>query len=94
MKYWINETHGNDKLVILDSDNLYKANPKEHKLRDFRYSLEQNEIPEGLFSIYKSQIKRIEMDESKKYICVYFGADSYEHIRVTDIGIKKEIFSK
>ncbi len=94
MKYWINELPGNDKLVIWDGDNLYKANPKEHKLREIKYSLEKNEIPDGLFPIFKSQIKLIEMDESKKYICVYFGVDSYEHIRVTNAEIKEEIFEE
>ncbi|MCG8697714.1 MAG: hypothetical protein MI922_06635 [Bacteroidales bacterium] len=34
------------------------------------------------------------MDESKKFICVYFNADSYEHFRVTDNEVKKEIFSE
>jgi hypothetical protein len=94
MKYWINEIPGNDKLVIWDGNKIYKANPKENKMRDFESSLKKSEIPEGIFSIYKSQIKMIEMDESKKYICVYFGTDSYEHIRVLNSETKKEIFEE
>jgi len=94
MKYWINEISGNDKLVIWDGNSLYKSNPKEHKLREIEYSLKNNEIPEGIFSIYKSQIKLIEMDESKKYICVYFDVDSYEHIRISNPETKEEIFEE
>ena len=94
MKYWISELPGNDKLIIWDGNKLYKANPKEHKLREFDYSLRNKEIPVGLFAIYKSQIRLIEMDESKKYICVYFGADSSEHFRVSNTEIKKEIFNE
>jgi hypothetical protein len=94
MKYWINYTPGNDKLIIWDGSNLYKANPKENKLREFENSLKKNEIPKSIFAIYKSQIKLIEMDESKKYICVYFGTDSYEHFRITNIETKKEIFEE
>lgn len=94
MKYWINELPGNDKLIIWDGNKLSKANPKEYKLREIENSLKKNEIPEGIFSIYKSQITQIEMDESKKYICVYFGADSYEHIRVLNTETKKEVFEE
>jgi len=94
MKYWINQEPGNDKLIIWDGNKLYKANPKEHKLRDMEYLLKKGEIPEGLFSIYKMHIKRVEMDESKNYLCVYFGGESYEHLRVTNFEIKKEIFDE
>jgi hypothetical protein len=94
MKYWINGIPGNDKLVIWDGNKLCKANPKEYKLREIEYSLKKSEIPDGIFSIYKSQIKTIEMDESKKYICVYFGADSYEHLQVSNAETKKEIFEE
>lgn len=92
MNYWINELPGNDKLLIWDENKLYKANPTEHSMREIEYSLKRNEIPNGIFWIYKSQIKLIELDESKKYICVYFGADSYEHIRVSNAEKKKDIF--
>jgi hypothetical protein len=94
MKYWINEIPGNDKLVIWDGNKLCKVNPKEYKLREIEHSLKKSEVPEGIFSIYKSQIKMIEMDESKKYICVYFGVDSYEHIRMLNTETKKEIFEE
>lgn len=94
MKYWINEIPGSDKLIIWDGNKLYKANPQENKLREYEYLLKKNEIPEGLFSIYKSHIKLIEMDESKNYLCVYFGTESYEHFRVKNIETKKEIFEE
>jgi hypothetical protein len=94
MKYWMSEMPGSDKLIIWDGNKLYKANPQDNKLREFEYLLKKNEIPEGLFSIYKSQIKLVEMDESKSYLCVYFGAESYEHIRVKNIDTKKEIFEE
>lgn len=94
MKYWINELPGNEKIIIWDGNELYKANPKELNLREIEYSLKKGEIPEGIFSIYKSSIKKIEMDESKKYICVYFGADSYAHFRVSNADTKKEIFDE
>lgn len=94
MKYWINETKGNDKLIIWDGNKLCKANPREDKLRDIEYSLKKSEIPKEIIAIDKSQIKMIEMDESKKYICVYFGVESYIHIRVLNPEIKKEIFEE
>jgi len=94
MKYWINEIPGNDKLVIWDGNKLCKANPPENKLREFEDTLKKNVVPEGIFSIFKPQIKSIEMDESKKYICVYFGVDSYEHIRVSNVATKIEIFEE
>jgi len=94
MKYWINEISGNDKLVIWDGEKLHKGNPKDYELRDIEYSFNKEKIPKGLFSIHKSQIRLIEMDESKKYICVYFGADSYEHIRVLNTEKKIEIFNE
>jgi|GEM_PF-1961696 hypothetical protein len=94
MRYWINELPGNDKLVIWDGIKLYKANPNEQNLREIKYSLNKSDIPKGLFSICKSQITMVEMDESKKYICIYFGADSYEHIRVLNTETKNEIFEE
>jgi hypothetical protein len=94
MKYWINEAPGDDKLVVWDGLKLYKTNPKEHLLRDIEYSLKNGVVPEGFFSIYKAQISIIEMDESRKYLCVYFGVDSYEHIRITNNITKTEIFEE
>jgi hypothetical protein len=94
MKYWINDLPGNDKLIIWDEDKIYKSNPSQTKLRDYEYLLKKNEIPDGLFSIYLSSIRVIEMDESKIYICIYFGVDSYEHFRISNITLKKEIFNE
>lgn len=94
MKYWINDFPNNDKLIIWDGRKIYKANPGDKQLRDYEHQLSRNEIPGGLFFIDLNSVKAIEMDESKKYICIYFGTDSYEHFRITNPEVKREIFNE
>ena len=36
MKYWINEAPGDDKFVIWDGSTIYKSNPKENDISDFK----------------------------------------------------------
>jgi len=91
MKYWQgkeNET----KLVVVSGKEIACGSPPFDKHQFFLHRLSKGEIPEELFSIPISYIKRIEMKDIEQEIKIYFGQESSEIIKIKDANKKQEIF--
>ncbi len=91
-KIWINKEKGDDTIIAIGNKTIYKANPKLNKITDYVSELENDTIPKDVLSIPFSYIENIQYQEGKRYVQVFFGHDSEEHIRINDLKKKLEIF--
>ena len=67
-KVWFNDNKGDDKLIGISSEMLFKANPKNDKLGLIELNLKQNIIDKEVFSIPFNYITSIQLQERKKNI--------------------------
>ncbi|MDX1903316.1 MAG: hypothetical protein SFU27_04085 [Thermonemataceae bacterium] len=91
-KIWINKEKGEDKIIAIDSDKLFKINPETEKIFQYVSDIENNIISKDVLSIPFSYIKTIQYQEGKNYIQVFFGQESEEHLRVNDVLKLRAIF--
>ncbi len=83
---WRIENSKENKLIIIDKDCIYKGNPVKNGLTN-------NDITtENLFSIPYAYITKIENQEGKNYVKIYFGDNSEEELIVDNDAVKNEIF--
>jgi hypothetical protein len=95
LKIWISEEPGNDKVIALIDNTLYKCNPPISEVSDYEQSLRMRIIPDKkTLGIPLSYIKEFRHEEGKKYFQVFFGHDSEEHFRITDNERLQEIFAE
>ena len=93
IKFWASKNNKNLDIVLIDESNIYKGKIKTEDLNNFSKQVENNKVPEGLFGIPFPYITRIESQEGKKDIKVYFNSDSEEELISKNSEIKKEIFN-
>lgn len=94
-KIWIKDVKGEDKLIAIGNDFLYKINPKDDKIADFKFDIGNNIISNEVLSIPFSYIKLIKLQEGNNYIQIFFGSSkdgNEEHLTVFDVKKKQEIF--
>lgn len=92
-KVWFNDNKGDDKLIGISSEMLFKANPKNDKLGLIELNLKQNILDKEVFSIPFNYITSIQLQERKKYIQVFFQAASEEHFVISDDDQRMKIFN-
>jgi hypothetical protein len=92
-KIWINEESGDDKIIAIANDKMIKANPDHFKMKDCINDFENNIIPADTFAIPFSYIKVIRLQESEKYIQVFFGKESEEYFTIKDDNKRIEVFN-
>src|SRR6266700_1970875 len=94
IKIWTSEERNNDRVIALIDTTLYKCNPPNEEMNDYLQSLQMKIIPDKkTLGIPLGYIKEFRHQEGKKYIQVFFGADSEEHFRITDDKTLKQIFA-
>jgi hypothetical protein len=91
-KIWINKEKGDDSLIGIGNNKIYKANPKEQKLTQFVDLIETDSAHIDILSIPFSYIRSIQFQIGKKYIKVCFGQESEEHLKISDEDKRVEIF--
>lgn len=91
-KTWISREKGDDKLIGIANEVIYKVNPKMDEISDYAERIKQNKISQDILSIPFSYIKSIQHQEGKKYIQVFFGHESEEHLRIKDTTKRFEVF--
>ncbi|WP_298882362.1 hypothetical protein [uncultured Polaribacter sp.] len=91
-KYWTSKNNKNIDVVLIDNNSIYKGNIKFEALNHFTKQIENNKIPEGLFSIPFSYISRIENQKNKEEIKIYFNKDSEEELISKNETVKNEMF--
>ena len=92
VKFWTLKNNKNVEVILIDDVNIYKGKIKAEILNHFSRQVEKNIIPEGLFSIPFSYITRIENQENKNKIKIYFGKESEEDLIFENKAVKKEVF--
>jgi len=93
VKTWINREKGEDKIIAMGNEMIYKANPKADKVLDYIKDLENDVIPIDVFCIPFSYIKNIQYHEGQKYLQIFFGHESEEHFRISDSNKRLELFN-
>jgi len=92
MKIWTSVEKGDDKVIALLNDSIYKANPPVNEIEAYVFDIKRQNTPsKKSFKIPLHYISAISLQQSKKYIEVIFKGD-YEHLKVKDDKIRSEIF--
>lgn len=92
IKFWASKNNKNIDIVLINKESIHKGKIKFEELNNFSKQVENNKLPEGLFVIPFTYIKRIENQEGKKDIKVYFNSDSEEELISKNSEIKNQIF--
>ena len=92
IKFWKLKRNKNTAVILINDINIYTGKVKSEEINNFSRQIENNIIPKNLFSIPFSYIKRIENQENKNKIAIYYGGDSEEELIIDDKIIKAEIF--
>jgi hypothetical protein len=91
-KIWKFKDSKSNKIILIKDKIIYKGNPKELDLNSINNTTTDFTFVKNLFSIPYSYIKKIENENGKNYIKIFFGKDSEEELYIDDENIKNEIF--
>ena len=91
-KFWkLNDSKSN-KLIFIKDRTIYKGNPKKDELSKLNSESTNLTFLENLFSIPYSYIKRIENQNGKKEIKIFYGNNSEDELIIHDKNTKKEVW--
>ncbi len=92
-KIWISNKKGEDKIIAIGNDMIYKANPKANKLSEYVTAFNNNDTnSKDIINIPFSYIEYIKYREKKNNILIQFGKDSKLFLKIKDDTKIKEIF--
>jgi hypothetical protein len=93
IQFWKIKRKKSIDVILVNNTSIFKGKIKHEELNHFSKLIENQKIPENLFEIPFSYIKKLENQENRKEIKIYFGKESEEEITCEDENIKKEIFN-
>jgi hypothetical protein len=93
IKFWNIKKKRNIDIILVNETSVFKGKIKNEELNHFSKLIENKKIPENLFEIPFSYIKKIQSQENKNYIKIYFGKESKEELICENENLKKEIFN-
>jgi hypothetical protein len=93
IKFWNIKKKRNIDIILVNETSVFKGKIKNEELNHFSKLIENKKIPENLFEIPFSYIKKIQSQENKNYIKIYFGKESEEELICENENLKKEIFN-
>jgi len=91
-KFWTSKDKGNDSIILVANDMIYKGNKKPENLNESISQIYSDKIPKGLFSLPYKYINKIQMQEGKNYLGIIFNQDSNEQLRILDENKRREVF--
>ncbi|MCB0641998.1 MAG: hypothetical protein KDC44_10180, partial [Phaeodactylibacter sp.] len=91
MKYWIG-TADETRIIAINSEKIACGSPRTDKFQAFSFDLVNGKMPEGLFSIPFSYIRKIEMKDIDNKINIFFGEDAYELLTIKNESRRQEVF--
>lgn len=91
MKYWINKTQKEDKVILITNDVFYTYNPSEKDLIAFQNELRLNKIPTQLSGMQFSRIRHIDFEDEKNCIEIHYDRKDILEVLVPNLSIKNEI---
>tara|TARA_R110002073_G_scaffold108336_5_gene243456 strand:+ start:26170 stop:26778 length:609 start_codon:yes stop_codon:yes gene_type:complete len=93
MKFWSIKKNKKIDVILIDEKSIHKGKITSEELSHFSKKVANNNVPEGLFEIPFTYIKRVENQENKKDIKVFYGDSSEEELTSTSQLQKNEIFT-
>ena len=90
MKYWY-VNHNATYIVVITIDKLFFGSIRKENRKKIQEVLDNNQVPDFLFGIPFSYIKKIESPLNNKNILIQYGKDSEEEFTVEIHKIKAEI---
>lgn len=93
IKFWSIRKNKKIDVILIDEKSIHKGRITPEELSHFSKKVTNNDVPEGLFEIPFSYIKRVENQENKKDIKVFYGDSSEEELTSTNQLQKNEIFT-
>ena len=93
IKFWKIQKKKNIEVILVNETSIFKGKIKPEELNHFTKQLEKEIISKNFFEIPFNYIKKIENQENKNELKIYFGKESEEEIICDDIPLKKEIFN-
>jgi hypothetical protein len=91
MKYWINKTQKEDKIIVVTNEVFYTYSPNEKDLIAFQNELRLNKIPTRLSGIQFSRISHIDFEDGKNHLEIYYDKKEVSKVVVPNLIIKNEI---
>jgi hypothetical protein len=92
LKFWKLPDSKSNSLILIKDQTIYKGNPKPEDLKNLRVESPRLEFLNKIFSLSYSYIKRIENQEGKSEIKLFYGKDSEEELKIKDPHVKQEVF--
>ncbi|MDO6492123.1 MAG: hypothetical protein ACSHW4_13905 [Cellulophaga sp.] len=92
-KFWKQENAKYNKLILIKDSCIFIGNPNDKDISKLNSETTDFSFLKAIFSIPYSYIKKIETQEGKNKISIYYGKESEEEIVIKDEKIKKEVFS-
>lgn len=94
MKIWTSDQKGDDRIIAVFDQTIYKANPGTADVIDYVAQLNAHVVPKAnALTIPLSYLREMVLEEGKNYFEVHFGASgSSEHFIVSDEQQRTEIF--
>lgn len=91
MKYWINKTQKEDKIIVITNEVFYTYSPNDKDLSTFQNELRLGKIPARLSGIKFSRMSHIDFEDGKNSIEIHYDKKDVLEILVPNINIKNEI---
>ncbi|MFT5648206.1 MAG: hypothetical protein ACI976_002904 [Aureispira sp.] len=91
MKYWINKTQKEDKVIVITNDVFYTYSPNEKDLIAFQNELRLNKIPTQLSGMQFARIRHIDFEDGKNRIEIHYDKKDILEVLVPNLSIKSEI---
>ena len=93
IKIWTNPDKGDDKIIAIVDDMIYKCNPAPEEVDAVASGLQVKSIPQkNIFGIPFHYLHEFRYQEGKNYIQVFFREGSEEHLRINNPERLQEVF--
>ncbi len=93
MKSWNIKKGKKINVIVIGEKSIYKGKLNPEEFTNFSRKITENIVPKSFFEIPFSYIKRVENQENKKDIKVFYGDSSEEELTSIDQVQKNEIFN-
>lgn len=91
---WTNDAKGNDRLIGVGNNRIYKANPKTtEETESLAKAMRSGSFDSTkVWDIDTSHCNEIRLEDGKPFIEIFWGKEGEEQLRVTDEYLRYKIF--
>lgn len=91
MKYWINKTQKEDKIIVITNEIFYTYSPNDKDLLAFQNELRLGKIPARLSGIQFFRIKHIDFEDGKNSLEIHYDKKDVLEVLMPNLIVKNEI---